>query len=208
MELNATEQRDRDILEKMSAHYYDIYNHFVNHVDFAESNRLKAITGKIKAENDGEQFGYVLNPYVGILYVLLKRLGKNSLIDLGSGAGLLLAILNAYDKELKLAGIEIEEELLVISDKLHVNAYNKDLLYLQAADIRDYEVVYFWEPFHNSDPGIKFANNLIDCMYPGQILIMRPTGKIINTLSTSKDLKPITDQRLHTFGVYNLFIKL
>ena len=71
-----------------------------------------------KGKNEGDlhkEYGYFITSQVGYLYIILRRLGKYKLLDLGSGPGIILMTLHHFLRskriEHRLAGYENEKSI-------------------------------------------------------------------------------------------------
>lgn len=156
-------------------------------------------TGKNSGDNKG-QWGYIQSRGIGELIFLLNKLKIDSIIDLGSGAGILLSIIKAFNPTIKTRGFEIEEELVNHSRISYGSPiYQKDILKITASDIRDHKALYFYEPLCDRDLCQKFVENL-EQIVTDQYLIYKPAGAIAEFLHKSKVFEHVGRQ--YCFDVF------
>lgn len=157
----------------------------------------KGIFHTIKHGDDNPnkgQFGYYCNESPGTLYTLMQRLDKTRLLDLGSGLGLVLYVIDKISNHsIKVTGYEIEDLLIKIGNSLFLRTFGesikihkKDILKLTKKDLEDHEVIYFWEPFASEELQNLFAKNLINNMYPGQIIACKANQNWFNCKELKK----------------------
>ena len=162
-----------------------------------ELDRLYKILQPSKNEDNNSyivkngQYKYYNNSYVLNLIKFLEINNINSFLDLGCGAGILLRMVNLYNINLKLKGYEIEDNLISICNKLNYKepAIKKDILKLKVDDIKDYQVLYFWEPLYNKDLAKKFVTNLAKIIQPNQIIVYYQSGSISDYLIQNKKIE-------------------
>ena len=154
---------DEDILRKI---YHLIHDH-----------KMEKVCRKSKFKYE-DSYPYICNDYIGIVGSFMKKLGLNSVVDLG--CGLAFGIL-CLEKEFnfKVGGYDINKDLLIGLDSERFK--EKDILKLTTDDIKDYEVIYFYDPFITIYMKYKFIENLIKIMLPGQHVIMRDSGAWYST---------------------------
>ena len=137
------------------------------------------------------QYKYYNNTYVLNLIKFIKLNNIKSFLDLGCGAGILLKILHIFNYELKLKGYEIEDNLIEICNRLNYTkpAVKRDILKLTIDDIKDYQVLYFWEPLYDRKLAKKFVTNLAKILQPNQIIVYYQSGSIGDFLIQSKKIE-------------------
>ena len=153
----------------------------------------RKLVGTIKYEGENKgQFGYYPSPSVGELCILLSKLGVKEIVDLGSGIGLLLLAIKAYNSNIKITGFENEKYFIDIANQIGANTYKKDILTLKKYDIRKFDALFFYEPF--SDPTLSeaFVKNLLKRVSKGQFLIYERAGTIGEFLDKSNKVKRLT----------------
>lgn len=153
------------------------------------------------------QYKYYNNINVLSLIKFLELNNIKSFLDLGCGAGILFKILNYYNNNLKLKGYEIEDNLIEICNKLNYygSAVKKDILKLSIDDIKDYQVLYFWEPLYNTDLAKKFVTNLAKIIQPNQIIVYYQSGSIGNYLEKNKKIEQLGI--FYNYKIYKLKTK-
>jgi hypothetical protein len=149
---------------------------------------LRSVVGSIKPNNKKE-FGYI--PALGSgghLFLLMRRLGINNLIDLGCGMGF---ILNAVDighkfvgnKEHQIIGYENEPLLLEVAIALHRNSNHKfflrDILKLNHEDIVDKSIIYWYAPFPDRNLIKEFIDNIVRITNKGQIFAINGYSELL-----------------------------
>lgn len=120
------------------------------------------------------EYGYYVSHHaVPIISEAVARLNVKSVIDLGIGMGFSMIVLHRMFPRLAIGGIDNEPLFLHILKRM-TDAFllkQKDLLTLNVHDIKDYDLIFSWEPFYDHDLSAQFARRLISRMKTGQILI-------------------------------------
>lgn len=82
------------------------------------------------SKNEGKEFGYYMstNPF---LITILNRLKIKSMLDLGSGCGLVLKAISCFNHDIKVHGIENDEEYVKIAKSLCVETLLGDIIKLK-----------------------------------------------------------------------------
>lgn len=123
-------------------------------------------------KNNGQYGYYMSNPEY--LPIIFDRLGIDSILDLGSGPGLLLNALWHYDpgRGMNVKGFEIEDHYVELGQYLlgENKIVKKDILTIKKKDILPYKVLYFWRPFCDYDLQRQFESNLLKIAQPGQFI--------------------------------------
>lgn len=136
------------------------------------------------------QFGYYHNTRCAELYFFMKKHKKKRICDLGSGAGVLLQTIKTINWNIIVKGFEIEKSLVEYS-----NTYNnfrtleKDILTLTKEDLKDQEIIYFWEPLYEDGLAKKFAENLGKVLTKGQLIVYYQSGRIGDHLKKVENFK-------------------
>jgi hypothetical protein len=131
---------------------------------------------KLITADTGESWDFVHNYNILPLVEIVHSLKVKSLIDLGSGPGLILYALSCFfDYRLKLSGIEYDKNLVDIGNKVLGDDKDiikeKDLNNLNVKDIFEYDIIYTWDPFKHKAIG-KFGDKLASLMRKDQYLVM------------------------------------
>lgn len=179
-------QQRMDILDYQSSILTSMYE------KLCTSSELSSLNYRVKqvGPNKG-QFGYYVSDKSGSLHYLLTELKSNSLLDLGSGAGILLFLLQRQGN-IRVRGYEIESSLIEIANKLLPGfTIQKDILTLKVEDIQNFDTLYFWEPLADKELAKKFIDNLLSILLPKQVIIYKPSGYIRQCLEKSKKLVSI-----------------
>lgn len=181
-------QSDQELLKKQ---YTEEENHLVHYIrGFSGLFRrlyqslinedLQKISYQLKGEKDKYkrpmEFGFYINESLGYFAVIMKRLKLTSFVDLGSGPGLTLATVSLVTHIKNNVGFENEDSLVELAKKMQFNVYKEDITTLKPEDIKDYQVVYFYEPIHDDEKCKIFIDNLCDIMYKGQLCIFQCAG--------------------------------
>jgi 2-polyprenyl-3-methyl-5-hydroxy-6-metoxy-1,4-benzoquinol methylase len=156
---------------------------------------------QIKQGNNQGQFGYYFNSGIAGLIVFMLANEFSSVVDLGCGPGDTLQILEKYGMRVK--GFEIEPDFIRMSEQVYPSMTcieQKDICKLDKVDIRDYQVIYFWEPISDYLQCKKFVSNLVEIMNSNQIIFMKPNGYILDILSAHSRVEEITNGRGSYFG--------
>lgn len=170
---------------------YNIKNN--NNIDYTVK------TGKNKG-----QYGYYVSKYCGCLAVLMKRLQLTSLLDLGSGPGLILNPIKRNIPNSKCVGYEIENDLVNIGNCIsRLPILKKDILKITQEDIKDFQVIYFWEPLRDQQLAKRFVKNLSKIVVPNQVICYKRVWFIENFLT--KDPKFVQIPYLYNYS-FQIFI--
>lgn len=176
-----------------------IYKQAVNSTIVFLTNLYQSLTRKPGHESDNVNYcrkengewGYYIshNPFAIIYYMQQNNL--KSIVDLGSGAGILLQILRGYGFSIK--GFEIEDSLIKVATKLLGKniTHKKDILTLTEEDVKDSEVLYFWEPVAEDELAKKFVENLVNILSPTQTVLYYSSGAIARYLESSPKMKRV-----------------
>ena len=159
---------------------YYLLAHFVRAVEekaCKEANRGEC--GKIF--NDGNSYTYVplyLKTFITTLRLIKKdyyeRNGeaavRPSFIDAGCGLGVKLII--AQGMGFDITGLEIDDKVLERAEEIFcidkLNIHRQDIL---EHDYSEYDVVYFFCPFHNAEKEKEFERRIQSQMKPGAYLM-------------------------------------
>lgn len=121
---------------------------------------------KEEGKNKG-QYGYYISNYPGCLLTLINEIKKLrgtdfiNILDLGSGAGLLMKIISSWDRGIVTKGYEIEDSLVRYANYHGMcNTIKKDILTLTTTDLEKQDILYFWEPLSERKLAKQFVDNL------------------------------------------------
>lgn len=137
------------------------------------------------------QWGYYRSPNVHSITKIIDKYNLTNVIDLGSGPGTLLKILDYhYHGQIQFTGVEIEDKLIeihrIMDAKLidpKVKVYKRDIFKLRKANFKDIDGIYFWEPVGTPELAEKFVAKLAKVTVPNQIIIYQCSGQIGEYLS-------------------------
>lgn len=134
-------------------------------------------------------------PAIGDIYYLMRKYELETLIDLGSGPGIIQAVLEAAD--IKVKGLEILDDLICEGDNLFgVRSYEKDLLELEITDIKGYQALYMWDPFNWPVPTKEFITRLVKYITPNQYIFCYGGANMCSySLSNEPKLKCLENYR-------------
>lgn len=189
---------DAQVINMINNAMYNVYRATLNWEQFGDI----VSTTKSKGVNKG-QYGYYGWVSPGSVYLSMLKYRCKSLLDLGSGAGILMAAIKSVAPyEWKLAGYEIEQKLINQAKKIcpwgkHLN---KDILTLTTKDIEKYDMIYFWEPFVDSQLSKRFVENLSAIIPPGKYIHYVSAGNIGTHLRTCKNIVELRDGEMS--GMY------
>lgn len=123
------------------------------------------------ADTKGE-FKYYPNMDAGTLWYLLKIFKCKSILDLGSGPGLLLRAISVLEPKINYVGFEIEDILVAQGyNNNGVKIIKKDILKIVKKDITQFTAIYYWRPFYDIKLMNQFEKNLLSIITKGQIII-------------------------------------
>jgi hypothetical protein len=157
-----------------------------------------------RCKNQG-QYGYWNNRSVDTVAELALKYELSSILDLGSGPGIMLFLLKFIDNNVgkrlfkKLKGYEIEPLFVKDGNNLFFSRYGepgdviekKDILKITTRDLIGYEIVYFWEPLHERELAEKFVSNLSRSMIEGQYIFYYQSGFIGEFLKYDPKFVPL-----------------
>ena len=198
------EQKERLYSEESKLYSrLDVYRGMTFNVSLLKE-RYKDIIYNQKGTERSE-FGFYLTQNFLTIYHILLSLKTKSLLDLGSGPGLLLqslcSIVNVR------VGYEIED--VFVEDGRSVfnqDIKKKDILTLTKKDVKSFEVLFFYEPFtpynhiqekENSKPK-EFIDNLVNILTKGQYILYDQAGEIGKHILESGAFEQVT----YTRGIY------
>lgn len=133
-------------------------------------------------KNEEKEFGYYISYSFGLLYILMMRLKIYSLFDIGSGPGLGLKAIDWYhDKKsqpcrITLKGCDNELSFYAQGNNLSLNIVLKDMTILTKEDIKNYKILYFYEPLIDRTLCNAFAENLSKIVNKKQIIVYYSAG--------------------------------
>ncbi len=157
------------------------------------------------------EFGYYFNSEVWPLYSVIKHLKVKKVVDLGSGAGLLVVILNllfeAKDpkKSIYVDGVENERVFLEISQRIQgTRSCFKfgNIKTLSKEFCESYDCFYWWEPIVKEEPCRIFISNLVRNMKSNSYIIAKPAACSGELLEKQPDLKAVG-----YYGCYCIYCK-
>lgn len=149
--------------------------------------------------NNGRDFGYYITQNPASLIDLILRLKARSILDLGCGAGILLAVIKKFldnnGKYLKYGGIELNPMLCHMARHIvyDSNIKCKDLMYISEEDIEAYDILFMWEPIRDHNKASFFVDNLVSITHPNQTIVLYPSGSIQTHLNNHKQIKSISN---------------
>jgi len=110
------------------------------------------------------QWGYYLNVDIEKVIDYLNKNNLKTVVDLGAGEGHIVELLNEMGFQAK--GYEIEDVLIENYNKEFGkgNVTKKDIMYLTVEDIKEFEVIYFYQPFKDIGLMDNFLTNLKNVM--------------------------------------------
>lgn len=183
---------ERNHINSLSGLLIRIYRNFVVYTDSTNSEvKNLHFTQKREGDNKG-QWGYYINEDIGTIAEFMSVNKFKKIIDLGAGAGILVHVLRALSFQAH--GYEIEDTLIEISNKINsdVVILKKDILTLIKKDIKDYECIYFWEPFCSEELSKKFIKNLTNIMKKNQHILYKPASPyLIRLLENDKKMESL-----------------
>ncbi len=141
----------------------------------SEAQHLKGLS-KIKT---------IYRPYICPFHDLLNQIPQGiSLFDVGCGAGSFLSILTNFNNPVKIAGIEIADNLINDARTLlskfeveqHIYKYDGSIV---PDEISEYDYVSMIDVYHHIPPTIQvsFMKQLYTKMKPGAILVFKDIDK-------------------------------
>lgn len=145
--------------------------------------------------DNGTEYKYYHNTELQDLVYILRTLQTKSIVDLGCGAGLLMAQVRCELPALNVFGFDNEDQLLDIAKQL-IECSKKNIMDLSEKDIREYDTLYTWCPFKTFEVAKSFSVVLINCMHPGQRLISYDEGGVYlsKILESSEQLQEIKNE--------------
>lgn len=172
-----------------------VYCSMIRYIPHLNNERYKGIMYQNKGEN-GEEYGFYLLDRISSLVEVLDALKIKSMLDLGSGPGLLLAFLEDMFDYMKFYGYEIEEPFVEDARKVfNLDVTKKNILTLKKKDVSFSESIYFYEPFTpygNTTKPQEFVLNLSKILTPGQYIIYANAGAIGNYLLPEHGFEMLT----------------
>jgi hypothetical protein len=183
-----------------------------------ESNNRKINhDGKLyKNKNNGE-WGYCINLDFGEVATYMLENNLKTIIDLGAGIGHGIEILNTMGLQAK--GYEIKDSLIkenahFFGKKLTMLGANesltiekKDIMNLTKNDIKDFEVIYLWQPFKDKILLNKFFINLFKIISLNQIILFKKDNILKEKYVKEKYLQQFTDTKIEEYGSLEVFKK-
>jgi hypothetical protein len=172
---------------------HDCYKNFVNN-----NTQLKTLFNNSK--QNGEYGYYVsLDSSFKNLCKIVELLDIKKFCDLGAGSGILLKALIYFKQMRKIIGYENEK--ILVDNSMNDYVKLKDIFDLTITDLKDFECIYFWEPFKSDELANKFVNHLSKVTSKGQIIIYREAGYIGKYLDKNKKFLIINKGLLHIYLV-------
>lgn len=118
-------------------------------------------------------YGYYINENFGAVVDYMIKKKKSSLVDLGAGAGHCLLLLHGMGYTVK--GYEDDRMLIETHIKLRGNNIEqKDIWNLTVEDIKDYQVIYFYQPFKSTVKMKKFIKLVLELKQKKQVVLYQP----------------------------------
>lgn len=123
-----------------------------------------------RGEREGE-YGYYMSGFIRDLYVIMNRLKLTKLLDLGSGP--MIGLMPLHNRGIICKGFEIEDNFINLANRLlyYNSCVKKDILKITKSDIKDYEVIFFYEPFCSKKLSKQFIQNLSKIVSKEQIIV-------------------------------------
>jgi hypothetical protein len=116
---------------------------------------------------------YKIESMINFITTLIKK-EKIKFLDLG-------LIFKMLPSNYQCAGYEINKDLVELGCKMKLDIKEKDILKLKKKDIKDFDVIFFYEPIVNLKNRDIFAKNLSKII-DKQIIIYNQGGGMINNL--------------------------
>ncbi len=149
-------------------------------------------------------------------HILNKKF--NSVLEIGSGIGLIGAYIRSKNKEIKYLGIEIDEEAYKKSKNLNLNTINSDFKIMEKID-ETFDVIMLWEVIEHLQDLKKFIELAYSKLNKGgKVILSTPNyNKIYNYPHREKDtifqdappihLNFFTNESLRNVFELNQFVK-
>lgn len=160
--------------------YYDLLAHFIDAVEEKSCNEAyRPAHGSLT--DDGNSYTYVplyLRTFIKALHHIKKnyyrRKGedadKPSFIDAGCGLGVKLIIADGMG--FNVTGLEIDRKVIKRAEEIfYPKRLNIKCQNILDHDYSEYDVIYFYCPFHNGKKQVEFEQRIHSQMKPGAYLM-------------------------------------
>ena len=169
------------------------------------SNNQKKKTNNLYFDKGNGQWGYVINMGFGAVLTYMMENNLKSLIDLGAGVGYSVEVSN--DMGFKAKGYEIEDKFIEEHNNIfnNNNIIKKDIMTLKTQDIKDFAVIYIYQPFRDRTLMREFLNNLINILVSDQIILYKNDG--VKPLNDNPTLEEISNKKTEFYHELEVFKK-
>ena len=172
--------------------------------NLSPENQDKFVKLMYRTKPKREEFGYYYNQQaLSALSYAITHHKVNSIIDLGCGIPLIGVALTTLYSKLRFVGIENEKLLssIIPNGMSYVHTIHDDLRNLSEKMIKNYDLIYTYEPF--ADPRLQreYTRKLIDFMRPNQLLLYMTAGASIGTLREALEKKEL--MRVQSKGCFH-----
>ena len=169
-----------------------------------------------RGKGNGE-WGYIINFHFGEVAAYMLENDFKTIIDLGAGVGHGIEILNLIGLEAR--GYENEDELIMENAKFFgkkltllggdesLTIRKKDIMSLTTNDIKEFEVIYFWQPFKDEILLNKFLINLFEIISPNQTILFKKDNDSYYRKGNGNYLQQFTDTKIERYGTLEVFKK-
>lgn len=184
--------------------YYKLATKRSTTFDFEDAYSSILNTEKRKDNENKGQWGYYLSQDIEKFLFIIDKLKTKSIVDLGSGPGLLLKAILLYNHKIKVKGYEIEDVFIEDSQLLDLQnqIFKQDILQLETKDIINCDTIFFYEPVADPKLAKQFVNNLSKIVIKGQWIIYNRAGYIGDNLDKNKRFKQYYS--LNSYRVYKV----
>ncbi|MGK4569273.1 class I SAM-dependent methyltransferase [Flavobacterium sp. 3HN19-14] len=189
--------------------FIEVYDALYNRENAIYSNHSK-VEYQMLLENKKIKIGYNRSRLISKNVLNGKC---RSVLEIGSGIGLIGCYLVAYDKKINYLGIEIDKESYEKSRQFNLNTLNGDFTLMETIDA-EFDVVMLWEVFEHLQDLKLFMQLAFKKLSPGgKIILSVPNyNKIFNYPDRPKDeiyqdKPPVHLNFLTPENITNIFIQ-
>lgn len=160
-----------------------------------------------KKVNNNISYGYYPNTYICTLIEILDYYNIKSLFDLGCGMGLLLKVINIFRKNINLGGVDINNTCIdLITRLIFSDSFRKcDIFNLTNHEIKDYECLYFWDPFCKIEEIRRFIKFFSSLKLKGKYIIIR---QFHISVQIQEGIHDGSIENLDYLGTYSMYMIL
>lgn len=193
------------ILSKSRYSEYDWKFDVLNSCLYCMTKSISGLVGLIQT-SDSLRYNYWLTEpdklenIVKFISMNTNKKDEIKFLDLGSGPGLIFEMM---PKNFKCFGYELNKRLANLGRAMGLNIRIKNILELHRNDIKDYDVIYMFEPLIDKQDREYFARSLSKIVSDNQIVIYKQGGGMIESLKQYFKVKTILNMR----GIYQLKLK-